>query len=199
MSLPTAFQALGRVFVSACIGTADETRAALEAARAAGTKADDVDEALLLVIAYAGVPRAILAFTMWRETAPTMSRLTSRSDRRAAGDRTFLSVYGSRSERIKEEIRGLHPVLLDSVIEDSYGRILSRRGLAAKDRELLSVAMLVGLQASRQAAAHALGAKSAGASDQDILQAAALAEPWIGAEARGAAQQKLAEMLKREK
>lgn len=197
-TLSQPFRALGRLFVAACLGTSDQTRAALTAARAGGAKPDDVDEALLLVIAYAGVPRAILAFTAWREIEKTIAAPTAIGDRRKAGERAFAAVYGARTDRIREELKALHPVLLDSILEDSYGRILARRGLAARDRELLSVAMLVGLRASRQAAAHAVGARRAGAAEAEILEAVGLASDYVTPEELAAEQQRLSEFLRRE-
>jgi alkylhydroperoxidase/carboxymuconolactone decarboxylase family protein YurZ len=199
MALTEAFRALGHVFVAACTASTEATRDALRDARAAGVPPADVDEALLLVIAYAGVPAAVLAFGVWRELEPIVATEAVPDDRRAAGERTFAEVYGPRTERIKEELRGLHPVLLDSIIEDSYGRILARTRLSARDRELLAIPMLVALGAGRQTAAHALGARAAGASEEDVLEAVELADGFISAEEVAATQARLAEFLNQER
>jgi alkylhydroperoxidase/carboxymuconolactone decarboxylase family protein YurZ len=198
MALSEGFRALGHVFVAACTASPEATRDALRDARAAGVPPADVDEALLLVIAYAGVPAAVLAFGVWRELEPNAATGPVETDRRAAGERTFADVYGPRTERIKEELRALHPVLLDSIVEDSYGRILARTGLPARDRELLAIPMLVALGAHRQAAAHALGARAAGASEEEVLEAAELADGFVNAEEIAAIQARLAEILRRE-
>src|SRR5262245_34719318 len=139
MPLSRPFHALARIFVAACVGTADETRSALAAVRASGAAPRDVDETLLLVVAYAGVPRAILAFTDWRLLQQAVSVVPDVADRRAAGDAAFDAVYGTRADRVRQELRSLHPVLRDAILEDSYGRILARSGLSARDRELLAV------------------------------------------------------------
>jgi 4-carboxymuconolactone decarboxylase len=198
MALTDKFRALGRLFVSACLGSQEETRLAISAAVAAGVKRDDVDEVLLLVIAYAGIPRAILGFTAWREVEKSIASPTTIADRRKAGERTFASVYGARTDRIRDELKALHPVLLDAILEDSYGRILARRGLDAHDRELLAVAMLIGLGAPRQAAAHAIGALRAKASPAEILEAADLASPYAGPEDLVAAKASISDMLRKE-
>ena len=196
MALSGSLEALARVFVAACVGTTEDARRALTAARQSGTSAREVDEVLLLVIAYAGVPRAILAFTEWRQLEPEASDATPIDDRRAAGEKTFESVYGVRAARIRAELRGLHPALHDAIIEDSYGRILARTGLSASDRELLAVAMLVALGAPRQAAAHAIGARRAGAGVDDVLEAVALSAPYRDPDGIAEARRGIAEMLK---
>jgi alkylhydroperoxidase/carboxymuconolactone decarboxylase family protein YurZ len=198
MALSESFRALGRLFVAACLGSQEETRIAITAAVAAGVQRDDVDEVLLLVIAYAGIPRAILGFTAWREVEKSIASPTTIADRRKAGEKTFASVYGARTDRIRDELKALHPVLLDAILEDSYGRILARRGLGAHDRELLAVAMLVGLGAARQAAAHAIGAHRAKASLHDILEAADLASTYVGPTDLVAAKIAITEVLKKE-
>jgi alkylhydroperoxidase/carboxymuconolactone decarboxylase family protein YurZ len=81
---------------------------------------------------------------------------------------------------VLRELLGLHPELPGAVLEDAYGRVLARRGLPPLERELLAVAMLAGLRASRQAAAHAIGARRLGASRAEVLAAVAFATPCIG-------------------
>jgi 4-carboxymuconolactone decarboxylase len=196
MALTPRFEALARAFVAACVGSGAQVREALRAAAKARVPAKDVDEVLLLVVAYAGVPRAILAFTEWRHLAKAPSAANKVGGRLEAGEATFRAVYGARADRIRAELRGLHPELHDAVIEDAYGRILSREGLSARERELLAVATLVALDAPRQAAAHAIGARSAGAASEEILAAAALAEPHRDRDSIGAAQRALRDALR---
>lgn len=190
MTLSPALQALTRAFVAACVGTQDDVKAALAAARAAGTTSLAIDEALLLVVAYAGVPRAILAFGAWRDIEKTPTSAAAIADHRAAGEATFAAVYGERAERIRGELRSLHPELHDAVLDDAYGRILARTALPAIDRELLAVAVLVALKAPRQTSAHAIGARRAGASGDAVKEAATLASPFATSDEIAAAQRR---------
>jgi alkylhydroperoxidase/carboxymuconolactone decarboxylase family protein YurZ len=167
------------MFLDACVGTAEATRAAVQAAHAAGASAEEIDETLLLVMPYAGVPRAITAFTIWREIHPGASAVPQVRDRRAEGERTFEEVYGPGTGRIREGLRSLHPELHDGIIEDAYGRILSRRGLSAADRELMAVPMLVALRAAPQAAGHARGALRSGVDRRAIVAAIEIAKPYL--------------------
>jgi 4-carboxymuconolactone decarboxylase len=73
-------------------------------------------------------------------------------------------------------MRSYHPDLEAWILEQGYGRALSRPGLPLRVRELLAVAMLAALGLERQLPWHAAGALRVGASRAElaaVLEAAA--------------------------
>ena len=66
-------------------------------------------------------------------------------------------------------LNALHPDLASWVVRDGYGRVLSRGGLAIRERELLAVAALAALGGlEKQLESHVRGARRVGASDVQI-------------------------------
>jgi 4-carboxymuconolactone decarboxylase len=55
--------------------------------------------------------------------------------------------------------------------EQGYGRVLSRPGLVARERELITVAALAALGWERQLVSHLLGARRVGAGAQEVRAA----------------------------
>lgn len=180
MALNDIERALCELFVETCAGDAAGVRTALEAASAGGASPAMIDDVLLLGMPYGGVPRAILAFGVWRRMEAEAAAPSFRpADAAASGEAAFKGVYGERTARVLRELDGYHPDLRTAILEDAYGRILARPSLPTRLRELVAVPALLAMQATRQAVAHALGARFAGASDDDVLAAAMTAQKRV--------------------
>ena len=67
-------------------------------------------------------------------------------------------------DRLRENIRHLHPLLDDWMIDEGYGKVLSRSGLDLPRRELCIVAACAATGQDRQLHSHLHGARNAGAS-----------------------------------
>jgi 4-carboxymuconolactone decarboxylase len=65
-------------------------------------------------------------------------------------------------------MKNLHPDLTDWMIQDGYGKVLSRNGLSLVERELISVAMLAALGWERQLRSHVVGSVNVGSSRKDV-------------------------------
>jgi 4-carboxymuconolactone decarboxylase len=76
-----------------------------------------------------------------------------------------------------ERMEGLHPELAAWILEDGYGRVLSRPGLTGRERELLAVAALAALPgAGPQLESHERGARRLGATAAEVRSARYVAE-----------------------
>ena len=64
-----------------------------------------------------------------------------------------------------------HGELHDFVLQAAYGRILTRPGLTARQRELLAVSALASLEQKPQLIAHARGALRCGATAGEVSEA----------------------------
>lgn len=124
-----------------------------------------VEELLLQSYLFAGFPRALNAMREWRRVTPEAVSNTALGDVqqwRADGEATCAAVYGSMYERLRSNIRTLHPLLDDWMITEGYGKVLSRPGLDLPRRELCIVAACAAAGQDRQLHSHLHGALNVG-------------------------------------
>ena len=146
--------------------------------------AEQVEETLLQSYLFLGYPAALNGFRLWREAsgrpAPdvTDEKPTSWEER---GPDICRTVYAGQYERLKANVRRLHPDMERWMIVEGYGKVLGRPGLSLELRELCIVAILAVLNAPRQLYSHLRGALNAGADparvEAALGEAEALARP----------------------
>jgi 4-carboxymuconolactone decarboxylase len=135
-----------------------------------------VDEIILQSYLFAGFPRALNAARTWRTisgtTAPKSDPESEAADLetwRQRGLSTCEIVYGESYERLRRNIRALHPALDDWMIIDGYGKVLSRPAVDLRTRELCVVAACAVAGQQRQLHSHLGGAMNAGASFEEVV------------------------------
>jgi 4-carboxymuconolactone decarboxylase len=124
-----------------------------------------VEELLLQSYLFAGFPRALNAMREWRrvEPEPLSGDAGGNVEQwRAEGEATCAAVYGSMYDRLRENIRHLHPSLDEWMITEGYGKVLSRPGLDLPRRELCIVAACAAAGQDRQLLSHYHGALNVG-------------------------------------
>lgn len=169
--LDDATRALVRLAAIVAGGTEGEVRAAM-AGRPGSLPDLWVEELLLQTHLFAGFPRALNAMREWRRyVAEPVAPAGGVPDRRAAGEVTCAKVYGSMYDRLRHNIEQLHPALDAWMIEEGYGKVLSRPGLDLGRRELCIVAACVASGQERQLHSHLHGALNVGV-PRDIVGAA---------------------------
>jgi 4-carboxymuconolactone decarboxylase len=141
---------------------------------------DEVDEAaveeiILQSYLFAGFPRTLNAARAWRallgRPAPEADEDASAEDLetwRERGEETCAVVYGDHYEKLRENIRALHPALDEWMIVDGYGKVLSRPGVDLRTRELCVVAACAVSGQQRQLHSHFHGALNAGAPASEL-------------------------------
>lgn len=134
-----------------------------------------VEEIILQSYLFAGFPRALNAARAWRavsgRAAPQSdhSRKASSLDAwRRQGEKTCAVVYGESYDKLRQNIRDLHPALDEWMIVDGYGKVLSRPGVDLKTRELCVVAACAVSGQQRQLHSHLRGALNAGATRDEV-------------------------------
>ena len=134
-----------------------------------------VEEIILQSYLFAGFPRALNAARAWRSAserpAPAVdseAQIANLDMWRELGERTCRIVYGDSYERLRENVRELHPALDEWMIVDGYGKVLSRPGVDLKTRELCIVAACAVAGQQRQLHSHLHGALNAGATPGDV-------------------------------
>jgi 4-carboxymuconolactone decarboxylase len=173
---------------------------ALASARSAGLPRRALEEAGLMLVLHAGYPAALEALGVlnrcWPgEAAPLAEGGLARWRRN--GERLCRKVYGESYPRLVENVRRLHPDLAVWMIEQGYGRVLSRPRLGARDRELVAVAVLAAGGWERQLVSHLLGALRMGCDPESIRLATRCGSRFADARGRAAAARALRGMSRR--
>ena len=162
VQLDDATRCLLRIAATVAGGTEVDVRGELQRAGPI-TPHQWIEELLLQSYLFAGFPRALNAMREWRRTAPTPRALTAGPrDIRRQGEATCARVYGAMYDRLRENIRALHPELDDWMILEGYGKVLSRPGLDLQRRELCIVAACAATAQDRQLQSHLHGALNVG-------------------------------------
>jgi len=134
-----------------------------------------VEEIILQSYLFAGFPRALNAARAWRvaseRPAPAEdpeAQIANLDMWRELGERTCMIVYGDSYDRLRENVRQLHPALDEWMIVDGYGKVLSRPGVDLRTRELCIVAACAVAGQLRQLHSHLHGALNAGSSPGEV-------------------------------
>jgi 4-carboxymuconolactone decarboxylase len=171
--LDGSIRALVRLSAAIAGGTESVVRAEMEVC-VAGADHQLVEEIILQSYLFAGFPRALNAARAWRAAS---GRLAPDEDPRSRGgmtewrhqgERTCAIVYGDAYDRLRDNIRALHPLLDDWMIVEGYGKVLSRPQLDLKTRELAIVAACAGARQQRQLHSHLHGALNSGATAAEL-------------------------------
>ncbi|HSJ65458.1 MAG TPA: carboxymuconolactone decarboxylase family protein [Gemmatimonadaceae bacterium] len=183
--------ALCRLAAIIAVGTEPELRRGMSDVVAADVSPEWVEEVVLQSYLFAGFPRALNAAREWRRAsgrpAPATDAGTSYAaaeEWREQGEETCAVVYGAFYERLRHNIRELHPALDTWMIVDGYGKVLSRPALDLRRRELCIVAVCAAAEQDRQLHSHLHGARNAGATPDEIDGALAAADAYLDADAR---------------
>jgi len=155
-------------------GRLARARAALAAARRAGVGRVAVEEVALMLMLHAGYPAALEGTRVLLEEWPGRARRRREggpADWMRRGERLCARVYGPAYAKLRSNVARLHPDLAVWMIEQGYGRVLTRPGLTGPARELIAVTVLAAGGWERQLVSHLLGAARLGASPAEIRRA----------------------------
>ena len=135
------------------------------------------EEAILQSYLFLGYPTALNAFARWREITGREAGPSTRDEEvwQSRGAQVCASVYGGQYEGLRANIKRLHPDMERWMLEEGYGKVLGRPGLALVTRELCIAAMLAVQQVPKQLYSHLRGALNVGASPAATARALELA------------------------
>jgi 4-carboxymuconolactone decarboxylase len=147
-----------------------------------------VEELILQTYLFAGFPRALNSAREWRRISglkgPEVDPfgVDDPSERQRKGEDTCATVYGRFYERLRVNIHDLHPALDRWMVEEGYGKVLSRAPLDLARRELCVVAACAIAKQDRQLHSHLHGALHAGASESAVSAALEVVAPLLAAD-----------------
>jgi 4-carboxymuconolactone decarboxylase len=155
--------------VAAALGRERALRREIRATLHAGSVPARLDETLLQLVPFAGFARAINAFSVLREFLPHPAPAPRRpTGFRRRGEALCRRIYGPVYGKMIGRMKGYHPELADWILEEGYGRVLSRPGLTIRERELIVVALLSALKLPLQLESHVRGALRVGATEGEV-------------------------------
>jgi 4-carboxymuconolactone decarboxylase len=177
LDVPTA--ALIRLAARVTAGDETAVRDGFAECAAAATPDAWVEELILQSYLFAGFPRALNAAREWRRqqeaaggTGPAgagePTTYEQAFDWRLRGEATCAVVYGEMYEKLRGNIRRLHPALDEWMIVEGYGKVLSRPGLDLPRRDDAEFAACIAARQDRQLHSHLHGAVNAGAAPAAI-------------------------------
>ena len=129
-------------------------------------------ETLLQNYLFAGYPSALSSLKILKEYFPKR-RLPKVADMnlyhfRKMGEIRCRKVYGNKFEKLIQNINKFSPELAEWLVLEGYGKVLGRKGLSFKERELCVVSVLSVLKFEEQLYSHINGAIKAKASIEEI-------------------------------
>ena len=192
VTLDAATRELVRLAAVVAAGTEVEIRAAMVRVAGADISPAWIEELILQTYLFGGFPRGLNAMREWRRAsgrpAPERDdgeRLDATATWAQMGERTCRTVYGKMYERLRVNIRELHPALDTWMIVEGYGKVLSRPALDLKRRELCVVAACAAMEQERQLHSHLHGALNAGATAAEVEETLAAIDDMLDPRARG--------------
>ena len=197
-SLDAPTVALIRLAAEIAAGGEKDVRDAFVAARDAEVPAAWMEELVLQCYLFSGFPRALNAAREWRRQFPSEPSSAARAlestedaadveqvlEWRVRGEATCAAVYGEMYEKLRLNVRDLHPALDEWMVVEGYGKVLGRPGLDLARRELCIVAACAASGQSRQLHSHLHGALNVGVTATALGDAIDALAPQLGA-ARG--------------
>jgi 4-carboxymuconolactone decarboxylase len=148
-----------------------------------------VEELVLQSYLFCGFPRALNAAREWRRVSPTPAPTTDEAEDfslaeewRERGELTCAAVYGRMYEKLRLNVRDLHPALDAWMVVEGYGKVLGRPGLDLARRELCIVAACAATGQDRQLHSHLHGTLNVGVSLAVLEQTIDALEELVGAE-----------------
>jgi 4-carboxymuconolactone decarboxylase len=179
---------LALIRVSGALASGDKVALADAFSQAHGVAEDaEVEEVLLQSYLFLGFPASLNGMAAWRRLTgaePTGQAPPDYSAWEGRGREVCGAVYSGQYERLRENVRALHPDLEQWMVVEGYGKVLGRPGLELVIRELCIVAILAVTGASKQLYSHLRGALNVGAPPEDVDAALAETERFLDDDGR---------------
>ncbi len=129
-------------------------------------------EALLQNYLFAGYPSAIISLKILSKNFSLKSNNSSDDMNlyhfKERGEKNCIKIYGNKYSKLISNVKSFSPELSKWLVLEGYGKVLGRKGLSLKERELCIVSVLTALKFEDQLYSHINGAIRVGASFTDV-------------------------------
>lgn len=138
-----------------------------------GIKKIELYESLLQNYLFTGYPSAMVSLKILSEyTSPDINTSLNEgwdlNKYRARGTKNCKKIYGQKFDKLISNVEMFSPELSDWLMLEGYGKVMGRKGLSLKKRELNNVAVLTVLKFDEQLYSHINGAFRTGSSIDEI-------------------------------
>lgn len=178
--MTAARHALVRISSALAAGDLARLRQAFETALAVAEEAA-IEEVLIQSYLFLGYPAALRGLGEWRRYSgrPAPEPAEDGADWERRGVATCRRVYGGQYDRLRDNIRALHPDMEAWMVVEGYGKVLGRPGVDLGTRELCIIALLAQQDAAPQLYSHLRGALNVGVAEAEVEAAIALLLPEL--------------------
>lgn len=125
-------------------------------------------ESLLQNYLFTGYPSAMVSLKILSEYIPDMYKSLNEgwdlNIYKERGTKNCKIIYGNKFKKLISHVKKFSPELSDWLLLEGYGKVMGRKGLSLKKRELNNVAVLTVLEFEEQLYSHINGAFRTGAS-----------------------------------
>ena len=147
-------------------------RTFVERAIVIGVKENHLYESLLQNYLFTGYPSALLSLKILKEYLPEMKNAEAETwglnKYLERGTKICKRIYGKKFNKLISNVKTFSPELSDWLLLEGYGKVLGRKGLSLKKRELNIIAVLTVLRFEEQLYSHINGAFRTRASKEEI-------------------------------
>lgn len=117
-------------------------------------------EALLQTYLFAGFPSALISLKKFNEVV-CKNKVYTGYDLKAyssRGEKNCRIIYGDKYDKLISNVKSFSPEMAEWLIVEGYGKVLGRKGLTLKEREVCIVSILSALKFKDQIYSHINGA-----------------------------------------
>lgn len=163
---------LSLIAASAALRKINILRSLISSAKSREIPFKKIYETLLQNYLFTGYPSAIISLKVLKGFYPE-KQIPKPEDMnlyyfRNRGEVNCRKVYGNKYEKLIKNVSNFSPDLAEWLVLEGYGKVLGRKGLSIKERELCIVAVLASLKFEEQLYSHIKGAFKANASVNEI-------------------------------
>jgi alkylhydroperoxidase/carboxymuconolactone decarboxylase family protein YurZ len=140
----------------------------LKRAKSANVKPEKLYEAILQTYLFCGFPSTIESLKAFNKVFNYKADEYNVSNIKSSGQKVCKIIYGANYLKLLKNMASISPDLKNWMIEEGYGKVLSRPGLTLKQRELINASILSTSYFPVQLLSHLIGALNAGSSKQEL-------------------------------
>jgi alkylhydroperoxidase/carboxymuconolactone decarboxylase family protein YurZ len=134
----------------------------LDKSKLHGIKEKQLYESLLQNYLFTGYPSAMISLKILREYYPKLENASHDSwdlnKYKKRGTNNCKKIYGRKFDKLISNVKSFSPELSDWLLLEGYGKVMGRKGLSLKQRELNNVSVLSALRFEDQLYSHINGA-----------------------------------------
>lgn len=163
--------ALALLTASAVLRKEKSLREILSLLREKKFNKDKIYEALLQTYLFAGYPSALISLSVFSEYFNNNHRLAEDwnvKDFKIRGELNCRKIYGGKYEKLINNIGLFSPDMSDWLVTEGYGKVMGRKGLSLREREVCNIAVLTALKYESQLYSHINGGHRIGLTWNEI-------------------------------